>query len=229
MKLFSHFLLTRFDVRLEGMQRPTKAWVEHRLALFERFCLPSVAEQSSRDFNWIICFGSDFGEIVGPRLRAIARHVPLRPLYFSGPFRRTYVRDLVKRLSHQTPFVITTRLDNDDAICSDFMQSVQNSFTGQAGIALNFPNGFAWCEGKVFDNILRSNPFVSLVENRGSCETVWFYRHTEIGRAAELRQVEHRGAWLRVIHNRNLASRPVGIETLSTAGLHNFPSHLRPR
>jgi hypothetical protein len=58
---FSHVLITRFNIRVPCGERPTaewkppsKEWMLHRLDLFERYCLPSVASQSVQNFHWIL-------------------------------------------------------------------------------------------------------------------------------------------------------------------------------
>jgi hypothetical protein len=54
---FEHFLMTYFSVRhataRQWAEFPTP-WLETRLALFEAFCLPSVAAQRASDFRWLI-------------------------------------------------------------------------------------------------------------------------------------------------------------------------------
>lgn len=34
------------------------AWLEHRFELFERFCLPSIQNQTIKSFHWIVLFDS---------------------------------------------------------------------------------------------------------------------------------------------------------------------------
>ena len=61
MSSFQHFLLTNFNVRLpkfsqdgNGLSVLTEEWLEHRLMLFERFCLPSVLGQTNLGFTWLV-------------------------------------------------------------------------------------------------------------------------------------------------------------------------------
>jgi hypothetical protein len=54
-----HALLTRFNLPSKGNEsliRAQENWLRNRVALFERYCLPSVAAQSCRGFVWIIYF-----------------------------------------------------------------------------------------------------------------------------------------------------------------------------
>ena len=58
--IYKHFILTRFNLFLYG-DNPYKIedkelWMNHRIKLFEKYCLPSVQVQSCKDFTWIIAF-----------------------------------------------------------------------------------------------------------------------------------------------------------------------------
>jgi hypothetical protein len=62
-KMFKHFLLTRFNLRVEdwattknGDQVLNDAWLMDRFRLFESYCLPSVKNQSNQDFTWFVFF-----------------------------------------------------------------------------------------------------------------------------------------------------------------------------
>src|SRR5208282_1904259 len=56
---FSHVLLTRFNVRLSSPETPpSDDWIAHRLDLFQRYCVPSVASQTVQDFRWIVLIDS---------------------------------------------------------------------------------------------------------------------------------------------------------------------------
>ncbi len=61
--LFNHYLITRFNLKTANWAVTknkeallTEAWMNHRLWLFENFCLPSVAAQVNKDFEWLIYF-----------------------------------------------------------------------------------------------------------------------------------------------------------------------------
>ena len=61
--ILQHFLLTRFNILLwrqdkEGKKVRTTKWLEHRFTLFEKYCLPSIKNQTCQDFEWIVLFDS---------------------------------------------------------------------------------------------------------------------------------------------------------------------------
>jgi putative rhamnosyltransferase len=54
-----HVLLTRFNLPSAGHESLVRArenWLRDRVALFDRYCLPSVRAQSCPDFSWLIYF-----------------------------------------------------------------------------------------------------------------------------------------------------------------------------
>lgn len=58
-----HFILTRFNLLLwdkakDDRKVRTIKWLEHRFSLFEKYCLPSVKNQTCQDFEWIVLFDS---------------------------------------------------------------------------------------------------------------------------------------------------------------------------
>jgi hypothetical protein len=58
---FTHYLVTRFNVPVDNWNRdktgqPTLdgTWMKHRLALFNRYCVPTISGQTEKNFHWII-------------------------------------------------------------------------------------------------------------------------------------------------------------------------------
>ena len=54
---FTHLVLTRFNTAVgyaPSAKRLDSAWLRTRLAMFERYCLPSMAAQRGAAFQWIV-------------------------------------------------------------------------------------------------------------------------------------------------------------------------------
>ena len=72
-RLLQHFILTRFNLLLwnkdkEGNKVRTMEWLEHRFALFENYCLPSIKNQTCQEFVWIVLFDSTTPDIFKNRI-----------------------------------------------------------------------------------------------------------------------------------------------------------------
>ena len=209
-----HVILTRFNVPTKGREADVRAktgWLERRFDLFERFCLPSVAGQTRHDFSWIIYFDA---MTPAPFLARIAKAQMRFP--FIALFRDALPLDEVRGdVSAHLPTgkgrVLTTRLDNDDALARDFVARVQDAGAAhRAGTALNFPDGFGWRKGWVYGARDESNPFASVVEDVADFRTIWAQPHALLDQAFRLIQIEDGPAWLQVIHGDNVTNRIKG-------------------
>jgi hypothetical protein len=191
----------------------------HRLDLFERYCLPSVASQSEQNFRWIVLVHPRTPAEFTRRLCGYTHHRHFdicRTSVLGAAAIRRYIRPF-----HDRPFLISTRLDNDDAIHQSFVADVHDAFHGQAFEWFNFPCGYTYEEAKggLFLSMQPNNAFISLIEAVDSdCapRTAFCINHT---RASTLgRVVQASGGaprWLQIVHDNNIynhvRSRDVGV------------------
>lgn len=222
MSHFRHLILTRFNMRIEQCGPQGLDWLEHRFALFERFCLPSVRSQTNQNFDWIVFFHPDMPAVYRERVRTYSEWKVFQPVYFRSVFDLSMVQGLASELVQGFSHLITTRLDNDDAICRTFVDSIQNCFTMQDFQFLNFTNGYIWKEGRLYSARHFSNPFVSLVERAENCSTVYCRNHMELDQVGSILQIPDAAAWLQVVHGRNLANDVWGIAEESRDLHENF-------
>ena len=128
-----HFILTRFNLRLWSQDKNgdpvrSREWLENRFELFEKYCLPSVANQSCKDFTWIILLDSRTVEEFKKRIEDDRDRCPqIVPVYVEPAegqnFAKIFQSSVVERLNGER--VITTYLDNDDALDVHFVEDLQ--------------------------------------------------------------------------------------------------------
>lgn len=216
---FSHLLLTLFNVRIAFAKADEFArtdWLEHRFQLFESFCYPSVRGQTNQNFRWIVLFDSRTPKAFRDRIEHYSEWDNFQPYFIDDfeSFKEDQLRYVVfENSSPGTSFLITTRLDNDDALSIDYLQSVQDSFASQDFEFINFPKGYVLSlsnTGKVRlyqkDGEL-SNPFISLIESNrcGGFRTLWGCGpHDRLRFVGNIRQVDSSARWLQVVHGRNV-------------------------
>ena len=217
MPKFEHFLITRFNVPLPwASSQWDNAWLEKRIPLFEDFCFPSVRSQKNRNFKWLVLFDSKSPPFLKEYVREKQNLDFFIPVFVEH-FDRFVLRPIVFRmLSADTEYLITSRLDNDDAIASDFVGTVQDSFACQQRSFLNLSSGYWWHEGKIYRKTYPTNPFVSLVEKVRWSEqkpilTVFTCDHTKIAEVGEVVDIDCPPAWMVVVHEGNLANRRQGL------------------
>jgi hypothetical protein len=208
----THLLLTRFNTAMSfapSARRLQTGWLIARLALFEQYCLPSVAGQTGADFQWLVFFDAASPEWFKKRISAFAPLV--NPIYVDGSAtdevlaRKVLETGLVSR-----PFLVTTRLDNDDAISKDHLARVQKAFHHQDREFINFPFGLQLFHGHLYSVYWPTNPFLSLIEkvgDDGQFTTVFSVAHDHVGHENKVRKKVLRGPqWLQVLHDSNLGN-----------------------
>ena len=126
-KQFRHFVLTRFNVRNRYYSGdPGDEWLTQRLELFRRFTVPSFAAQTETDFRWLVLIDSESPAWFREALEAVGRGL-FEAVEVVGPFTSDVAADAVaQRLDR--PFVLTARVNNDDAVATDFVETIQRAF-----------------------------------------------------------------------------------------------------
>ncbi|HEX5720649.1 MAG TPA: glycosyltransferase [Thermoanaerobaculia bacterium] len=218
---FAHYVVTRFNCGLYSTAQQDKhghplvpeRWMEERLGLFERYCLPSMANQLVQDFEWLVFFDPATPRHHLRRLPVYRRLCPrLVPLFlaptpegwFQRRLRQACRAYIASRWRHGLPHVITTRLDCDDALGRRAIGYIQASFAGQASQIVSLVNGYRSREAELYCVRSEGNPFLSLIE-RASREmaTVYLRQHGEWSR---LLRIESDPMWLQVVHGSNLVN-----------------------
>ncbi len=221
-----HFILTRFNVASPGREAPIRnspGWLSRRFDLFEDYCLPSMAAQSRSDFRWLIYFDDQTPEPFRHRISRAQEAVAFDAI-FVGPFHAGLAAvDVAARLQSESGRLITTRLDNDDAVSNDFLARVQGVAADLPdGTIINFRKGVALSKGKLFAADDNSNPFTSLVEQAAAAKTIWAAPHTQLKTQFALEQVNVEPSWLQVVHGENVANRIKGRQLSSHDVLSRF-------
>ena len=177
---YKHFVITRFNLKhsdniwrkdKSGNDVLTEKWLNKRMELFKKYCFPSVINQSSKDFIWLIYIDSNTKEKYQSELDVLSKlmnNIKIKRVYSYKEFENTYCEDVINLTStNWYSHIITTRLDNDDIIHKDFIFKIQELFNCQEYMAVNFlkilmlnPSN----KNKLNIDYQFSNHFVSLIE-----------------------------------------------------------------
>jgi hypothetical protein len=183
-------------------------WLTSRLALFEQYCLPSVIGQQDVEFRWLVFFDAATPEWFRAKISAFEPVV--RPVYVEGPASDEILRRRVIETGLvSSPYLLTTRLDNDDAIAKDHLRLVQDAFCGQAREFITFPCGLQLFRDHLYRVNWPSNPFLSLIEaadDEQSITTVFCIAHDHLDEAGCVKQVRSSPQWLQVLHSANVGN-----------------------
>lgn len=125
------YLLTRFNLKFwkktkNGMDTRSAEWLSRRFELFETYCVPSVANQTEKQFLWFCLFADDtpvgwLDRLVDVRKRC-KQFYPLLLSDEEGQDHETVIACFLETIHSQGQMVITLRIDNDDAIANDFIE-----------------------------------------------------------------------------------------------------------
>lgn len=232
--MFQHFVITRFNLRKKDWQTSksntqvlTDTWMENRLALFENYCFSSLAAQTEQNFTWLVFFDNTTPD----KFRSVIARLELTfsqftPIYIDGmdAFLTQSQAQINQRLWE--PYVITSRLDNDDSLHQDYIKEVQSHFAEQAFMGIDFVDGYTLQVEPQVCFAKRShvhNPFLSLIEQKGHIKTVWYLeRHGQWSEVKELKTVRNKRMWMSVIHMENKVNTFLGFDNVPWSAINAF-------
>ena len=215
-----HFLLTRFNILLwkqdkRGKKVRTTKWLEHRFSLFEKYCLPSIKNQTCQDFGWIVLFDSMTPDNYKARIEDYQKDCPqLIPVYvepeYGWCFADIFRSEIVKRLKAKR--VLTTYLDNDDALHVQFVEDIQQRVaTVSDGTFINYDDGYQYyTEDKFLMRVhYPTNHFVSVVESGNSATLKGIFGYGSHAAIDEIKNVKiecvkGQRMWCEVVHEKNI-------------------------
>ncbi len=223
MKKFTHLLLTRFNMRIrdKGKIGCDPTWLENRFNLFDDFCYPTVYAQSNQNFKWLVFFDIDTPDLFKDKIQDYSQWKNFIPIYsdleWSLYTESEFENDsLIKLKNYIKPYIdkdseylITTRIDNDDAVEKDYVQRIQKLFREQECEVLCFLWGYRLYGENLYLIFSVTNHFTSLVEkyNLDNFKTVYVKSHTVLYKVASVKKIFARPSWLEVVHGKNLSNR----------------------
>lgn len=145
--MVNHFILTRFNLPLwkedkNGRMIDREEWLKQRFELFETYCLPSIINQSCKDFVWVLLCDENTPIEYRERIKAYKDICPQIELIqveeeYAWEFPHIFA-DVVKCIRQENnvngdELCITTYLDNDDALHKDYVLRIQQLLSGEGG------------------------------------------------------------------------------------------------
>lgn len=221
---YSHFLITRFNIPASNWkldknhnQVQNDIWLQKRIDLFERFCLPSVMAQTSKNFKWIVWFDFNSPQILKSKIEEWSQLCCNFVAAYSYDYDYWQNEGLPKYIKENTAskcdYVITSRLDNDDAISIKAIATIQKAFVPNDNTIIDLPNGYCYnLQTELFSkHTIISSPFISYIEstNKPKIETVYREGHPAWIEKAAFIFVNER-MWIQVCHDSNIANSQHG-------------------
>ena len=211
---FDHLVITRFNLRVSDTPAG-EDWLRHRLYFFRSVCCPSIRSQTNQNFRWVVLFDSARENWFEAEVQSLSKDGLFEPVWVEGRLLPRVVPAVAAQRS-VAEWLITSRIDNDDAIAHDYIDVVQSQFQEQEFEFINFQSGLQLTDtGELFYTLDPSNPFISLIEKRTNelPQCVYLSSHAEVERHGRMRQIKSHPMWLQMIHGRNLGNGVQGIRS----------------
>jgi hypothetical protein len=179
--------------------------------------LPSIIGQTCKNFEWIVLFDSTTLEHFKKKVEKYKKEcLQLIPIYVEPQngryFAEVFRKEVVKRISAQR--VITTYLDNDDALSIHFVEDLQKRAESLSdGTFINYTDGYQYYTDHNY--VMRihypRNHFMSVVEagDHTTIKTIYGYgSHYYIEKIPGVRieNVKNLPMWCEVIHEKNMGN-----------------------
>jgi len=149
--MFSHLLITRFNLKNPNwvVTKNNEAllddqWMQERMELFKNYCLPSILNQTNKNFKWLLFFDSSTDEKFRKSITELVNnHNFIEVLYIDGmPNFNKRILEYIEKNIKEIPYLITSRIDNDDCISNRFIEEVQKNFNKQDFMAFDYIQGY---------------------------------------------------------------------------------------
>lgn len=238
---FEHYLLTCFNID-RGFdpenKRNSPEYLDSRFSIFESITVPSVKAQSCSNFSWLVFFDINTPENYRKRLETTIKSVNnFTPFYVKN---YSDIKDILKkRLKSETEYLVTTNLDNDDAISDNFIEILQGKLIEEEVYLINFLMGYMISNKGLFMREYYSSPFHTLSEKvSNEIITCLDVPHNLLftlqKQGLSLYQIVCEPTWLQIVHGSNVMNKietnaiPIfNLECLKRFKINNLPFDLQ--
>lgn len=224
-----HVLLTRFNLPTGGFEariRANESWLARRWELFETYCAPSVTAQTSSAFTWLIYFDPESPDWLVNAIEPYVARGLFQPVFRAEVPTAALLEDIRAVSRHPEGMLLTTNLDNDDAIATDFLQRVRDAVDFTDRRALYVQNGLVKSAHAVYRRHDPHNAFCSVAAPWTRPSTSWDQWHILLGQSMPVVGIGGAPGWLQVIHGENVSNRVRGRLTSPRSHRAAFPRML---
>jgi len=215
-----HFVVTRFNVPHRDGLHSDPAWLAARLKLFSTFTAPSLAGQTCKDFVWYVALAINCSVLAEVhQIVEDLKKIGIRGWYSTRWKKFTYADlplavevELMKNAGDYDRLLIT-RLDADDAVSKDFVESIQAN-ASVPGSLLSFTSGIEYHVdgGWPIATRMSSNWFSTTVDDIGrfnDLRSPFFVGNHELlhQHFDTVTDIDGPPRWVKVIHDTNCITK----------------------
>lgn len=224
-----HVMLTRFNLPSKGYEsliRSQEGWLHGRMGLFEKYCLPSIRNQSDKNFKWIIYFDPESPKWLMDRIREINPDRVFSPVFRAEVTGSELIEDIDRVVGRRNDYLLTTNLDNDDGLAADFVSRIRSVAPSVGSVAVYLTHGLIRSGTGTYLHADPDNAFCSVLAPWSEPKTCWADWHNLLGRSMPVVRLGGPPAWLQVVHGSNVSNRVHGRRVSPAAYAEHFPGLL---
>lgn len=220
MKGINHYIITRFNIKIDAFKKDKnnnsvkdEQYLNERFALFEKYCFPSIQNQTNKNFRWLVYFDIDTPQYFKEKINELERRFSnFEPYYVSNynDFITHYQSVCYSSVNSATnEKIICTRLDNDDAILSEHVDTIQKYVRDnniQMGV-VDFYVGLIYDTQKriLIKCNIKSHHFISIVDTDRKQAVKLYWNHSMLKESKPYYPINTKiPMWLEISHGTNI-------------------------
>lgn len=242
--MFKHFLVTPFNLLRfpmgVGEQEKWLEWTRRRIELFKSYCLPSLLNQSNKNFKWLLYWDVNTPDEFKSFADSVVEYGFIEVRYEDGfdNFKKNYPK-YIKEQSTDVDWVMISRIDNDDCFEKDAISTIQCNFKPQNEFLISLASGYTLNEeSKILSHYFYPmSPFITIIEDchkdnllgvyckpHSSWQELRLFMSKEIlGLNKKSKFILEKPYWMQVVHDENVSnSFNRGVPVLKSLRLDNF-------
>lgn len=187
-------------------------WMNNRINLFEKICKPSIVNQTNKKFKWIILYDEKTPESFLDK-KFVALKGPPSEINMDNWSNKKEI-EYISDDAGKTPYIIMTRLDNDDALSIHYVEKIQNLFQKQIFSFINADWGILYNRGSFYTLYHPHNQFCSLIQQNKNLKSIYKKTHTTIHEQGAVEHISKGPFWMITLHEKNMATTLKDFRTL---------------
>lgn len=211
-----HIIVTRFNLVFERWSTDrnnspvlTASWLDQRFELFQNYCFPSVKNQTNQNFKWLVFFDIRTPEHYKDVIKSLEKsYINFIPIFIDehNSLERELLLFVGKNKINES-FILTTRIDNDDIIHCEFVNTIRQLALEKHNTIIDIRKGYQMVLNERIEEYRlteqKFNPFISLVQEWMQFESIYKRQHTDWHSAENVRIYNESPLWIQVLHGRN--------------------------
>jgi len=213
----AHFLTIRFNLGLydrADIGSPGQ-WFQNRIEHFAEFTLPSILNQSCKNFTWLLVMDErtprphrEIMARMSDRYKIIYSSLKKEPESMAHIIRSHIFKDPAAATAGGK--ILTTRIDNDDLLHYDFIKDLQKKLPDQDFATITFLNGYVFrlSDKRLWERAYKYNQFASMLEPADrKIKTVWATAHNGLKCFRCHKIIDGPRRWCWVLHSGNISKK----------------------